>query len=171
MIPAKDPEDMALKLSRPLMPQQSTNHVLMVAPTSFIKNSQAAEDNHFMNDIHDPDGTLLHEEAKAVAAKSPSPEHENNLRLQRKVLNEFAELHRILVEEVGVQVHLFTHEAYHDTPDAVFPNNWFSTHTDLECGECTLVIYPMKVPNRRKERRPEFIGRLERYNLVPFGGI
>lgn len=29
----------------------------------------------------------------------------------------------------GLRVHLFTHEPYHDTPDAVYPNNWFSTHT------------------------------------------
>jgi len=63
-----------------------------------------------------------------------------------------------------VQVHLFTHETYHDTPDAVFPNNWFSTHSDFECGESTLVLYPMKLPNRRKERRPEFISRLENFH-------
>lgn len=35
------------------------------------------------------------------------------------------------------------------TPDAVFPNNWFSTHPG------TLVIYPMKAENRRRERQPE----------------
>jgi len=58
---------------------------------------------------------------------------------------------------------LFAHETYHDTPDACFPNNWFSTHTDLECGESSLVLYPMKVPNRRKERRPDFLRRLERF--------
>ena len=70
----------------------------------------------------------------------------------------------MLVEDAGIQVHLFTHKDYHDTPDAVFPNNWFSTHTDLECGQCTLVLYPMKVPNRRLERRPEFLSRLSRYD-------
>ena len=70
----------------------------------------------------------------------------------------------MLVEKAGIQVHLFTHESYHDTPDAVFPNNWFSTHTDLEVGQCTLVLYPMKVPNRRLERRPEFLARLSRYS-------
>lgn len=35
------------------------------------------------------------------------------------------------------------------TPDAVFPNNWFSTHPD------TLVLYPMKAQNRRYERQPD----------------
>lgn len=34
------------------------------------------------------------------------------------------------------------------TPDAVFPNNWFSTHPE------GLVLYPMKAPNRRLERQP-----------------
>ena len=40
----------------------------------------------------------------------------------------------------------------HGTPDAVFPNNWFSTHPAGEaCGgvkQDTLVFYPMKCPNR-----------------------
>jgi len=116
--------------------QQSTNHVLMVAPYAFAKNSSAAEDNFFMQD------------------------DKNAADVQKKVLEEFSQLHWAICQ-AGIQVHLFTHEDYHDTPDAVFPNNWFSTHTDLECGECTIVLYPMKVPNRRKERRPEFLLRLE----------
>ena len=33
-------------------------------------------------------------------------------------------------------------------PDAVFPNNWFWTEHDG-----TIIIYPMKAPNRRAERR------------------
>jgi hypothetical protein len=33
-------------------------------------------------------------------------------------------------------------------PDAVFPNNWFSTEPDG-----TIITYPMKTPNRRAERR------------------
>lgn len=139
-----------LKLASQYIPaRQSTNHVLMVAPTSFVKNLQAAEDNYFMNDVD-----IKSEEAE---------EHKKNILLQRQVLKEYSELHRVLTEEAKIQVHLFTHESYHDTPDAVFPNNWFSTHTDFECGECTLVLYPMKVPNRRKERRPEFLARLESF--------
>ena len=34
-----------------------------------------------------------------------------------------------------------------DTPNAVFPNNWFSTHADG-----SVVIYPMLTPSRRRER-------------------
>lgn len=36
-------------------------------------------------------------------------------------------------------------------PNAVFPNNWFSTHADG-----TLVLYSMCSPSRRTERDPEF---------------
>ena len=35
--------------------------------------------------------------------------------------------------------------------DAVFPNNWFSTHRDPE----TLFVYPMYSPNRRLESRED----------------
>jgi hypothetical protein len=40
----------------------------------------------------------------------------------------------------------------HNTPDACFPNNWFSTHYSGEGGAqasgSSLVLYPMKCPNR-----------------------
>lgn len=122
---------------KPIPAQQSTNHVLACAPTAFQFNSSAAADNHFMTD-----------EDRAVA-------HQPSLR--RQVLTEFARLHEKLTDRrdgVGALVHLFTHEDYHNTPDACFPNNTFSTHTNLETGSaCVLVLYPMKDETRRKERR------------------
>jgi hypothetical protein len=45
-----------------------------------------------------------------------------------QVCAEFAELHRQLTDVAGVNVKLFQHHLSHGTPDAVFPNNWFSTH-------------------------------------------
>jgi hypothetical protein len=39
--------------------------------------------------------------------------------------------------------------------DAVFPNNWFSTHPDGK-----LILYPMFSPNRRLERRKDIIEQL-----------
>ena len=42
-----------------------------------------------------------------------------------------------------------------ETPDSVYPNNWFSSHRDG-----TLVIYPMFAPNRRLERKPAVVARL-----------
>ncbi|MHB1764562.1 MAG: citrulline utilization hydrolase CtlX [Gammaproteobacteria bacterium] len=40
-------------------------------------------------------------------------------------------------------------------PDAVFPNNWLSTHEDG-----SLVLYPMQAPNRRRERRAGIVSEL-----------
>lgn len=42
-------------------------------------------------------------------------------------------------------------------PDAVFPNNWVSFHTDG-----TVVLYPMHAENRRAERRTEIIDAVAR---------
>ncbi len=44
-------------------------------------------------------------------------------------------------------------------PDAIFPNNWFSTEHDG-----TLLTYPMAAMNRRHERRPEDVEKLLRAN-------
>ena len=58
-----------------------------------------------------------------------------------------------------MQVDLMSHALAHGTPDACFPNNWFSTHSASEAGgstgASTLVLYPMKCPNRAAERRAD----------------
>lgn len=140
--------------------QQSSNHLLMVAPTAFERNELAAQDNFFMAA---PDTT----NAAAAAAEVTGSDAASADALRRAVLGEFASLYTLLTSRcpggVGARVHLFTHEA--GTPDAVFPNNWFSTHTNLEtdaaAGACTLVFYPMRAANRRQERRPALLARLE----------
>ncbi|KAL6778292.1 hypothetical protein ACKKBG_A17635 [Auxenochlorella protothecoides x Auxenochlorella symbiontica] len=95
--------------------RQSTNEVLMVAPTAFGFNEQAAQDNTFM-----------HTGAGAASDAGPSVTH--------RVVREFAGLHRELADVAGVRVNLFQHSLAHGTPDAVFPNNWFSTHAAGERG-------------------------------------
>ncbi|GIL62308.1 hypothetical protein Vafri_16587 [Volvox africanus] len=118
--------------------RQSTNEVLMVAPTAFGFNEQAAQDNSFMH-----------------AAAKPGEGND----LTRQVLREFAGLHHVLTQVAGVKVNLFEHNLSHGTPDACFPNNWFSTHPAGEAAggvkEATLVFYPMKCPNRAAERRED----------------
>ena len=51
-----------------------------------------------------------------------------------------------------MRVSLFQHSLAHGTPDAVFPNNWFTTHPAGEAAggvaQPTLVFYPLKCPNR-----------------------
>ncbi|MDP9253984.1 MAG: arginine deiminase-related protein, partial [Verrucomicrobiota bacterium] len=44
-----------------------------------------------------------------------------------------------------------------EKPDAVFPNNWFSTHDDGR-----IVLYPMYSAARRKERRLDIVDELKR---------
>lgn len=132
-------------------PRQSSNEVLMVAPTAFGFNEQAAQDNSFMH-----------------AAARPG----EGSSLTCQVLKEFAGLHHQLTEVAGVKVNLFQHGLHHGTPDACFPNNWFSTHPAGEAAgglkQNTLVLYPMKCPNRAAERRPEIIDVLKArgYNAV-----
>ncbi|GBF99812.1 hypothetical protein Rsub_12565 [Raphidocelis subcapitata] len=126
---------------------QSTNHVLMVAPTAFGFNEQAAQDNSFMH-------------AGESAAEGGSA-------LTRQVLREFSALHRQLTDFAGVRVSLMQHAVSHGTPDACFPNNWISTHAAREGGgagagaERSLVLYPMKCPNRAAERRPDIIAAVQ----------
>ena len=52
----------------------------------------------------------------------------------------------------GVRVHVFDDFGQLETPDSVFPNNWFSTHHGGR-----IAIYPMYAPSRRRERRADVI--------------
>jgi len=140
----------AAGLSRDVLPspliKQSTNRVLMVAPTAFVFNDQAAQDNTFMNSSTTTGG---------------AGNAGGHTLLTKKVLEEFSLLHHKLSEDAGVKVDLFQHSFDHGTPDACFPNNWFSTHSPAEAGggvgKRTLVFYPMKCPNRQAERREDII--------------
>lgn len=60
------------------------------------------------------------------------------------------------LRNAGVRVHVFE-GIDPETPDCVFPNNWFSIH-----GDGHLAIYPMKGPNPRLERRADIIEMLKR---------
>ena len=61
----------------------------------------------------------------------------------------------------AVKVHVFDDTLAPEKPDAVFPNNWFSTHHDGR-----IALYPMYTPSRRAERRPDIIASLQqRYRV------
>jgi hypothetical protein len=66
--------------------RQSTNEVLMMAPTAFASNEQAAQDNFFM--------------AGAQGAAVPSIDA-----LRAQVLDEYMGLYRVLADDAGVKVH------------------------------------------------------------------
>ncbi|MBQ4860649.1 amidinotransferase [Pseudoalteromonas sp. MMG013] len=60
----------------------------------------------------------------------------------------------------GVMVHLFEDES-DKTPDSVFPNNWFSTHSNG-----SVVVYPMYAENRRLEIRQDVLDYLSEHYEV-----
>jgi hypothetical protein len=104
----------------------------MVRPASFGWNPETAASNRF---------------------QSSAPAQEN---LQPRALAEFDALAQALAA-AGIEAHVFDDRVEPRCPDAVFPNNWISTHADG-----TVVLYPMLAPNRRLERRSEIIAELER---------
>ena len=106
---------------------QAPNAVVMIRPHHFCPNEQTKKDNSFQA-VQPYDRQLLKRQAyeqATVAAK--------------------------ILENEGVVVHTFEDEGL-ETPDSVFPNNWFSTHSGGH-----IAIYPMYAPNRRKERRTDII--------------
>jgi hypothetical protein len=111
---------------------QSTSHVLMIRPANFASNPETLASNRFQS---------------AEAAESAS-------QIQIAALAEFDALVAAL-DRAGVNVHVVDDTRIPVRPDAVFPNNWFSTHADG-----TVVLYPMLAPNRRLERRLDIIERL-----------
>ena len=107
------------------------NTVLLVRPASFGFNAETAVSNHYQQPLTGPDltGQALAEFDAAVAT----------------------------LRGRGVRVRVFEDAPEPAKPDAVFPNNWFSTHADGR-----LLLYPMCAPNRRIERQPELLAALAR---------
>ena len=111
------------------MEMQSASAVLLVQPAAFGFNAEAAKSNVFS-----------HAPADAECAA--------------KALAEFEGLARRL-SDAGVDVLVLDDTAEPWKPDAVFPNNWLSTHADG-----TLVLYPMATAPRRLERRVDEVREL-----------
>lgn len=99
---------------------------LMIRPVRFGYNKQTAENNAFQHDERIKD-------------------------LQPIVREEFDGVVRLL-EEHDIPLIVLEDTPEPETPDSIYPNNWFSTHKDG-----TLVLYPMFAPNRRNERKPGVI--------------
>jgi len=110
----------------PVRPDRLANTVLMVRPVDFRYNEETGADNEFQ-----------------IAPRMSAAE------LRETVLAEFEGMVRTLRAE-GVEVLVLERNRGLgvETPDAVFPNNWFSTEHDG-----TLIFYPMLTENRRAEKR------------------
>src|SRR5256714_2528658 len=124
-------------LSRSAPAAQSTNSVLMIRPSRFYPNPETARDNAFQSRA-DFDAQAL-----AAAARSEFDAAVQTLR------------------DVGVNVHVFEDTAEPEKPDAVFPNNWISTHHDGR-----IALFPMYSALRRRERRQDVVEELRRHYLV-----
>ena len=65
------------------------------------------------------------------------------------------------LRRAGVAVHVFDDTELPVKPDAVFPNNWFSTHNDGR-----IALYPMYSMTRRQERRSDIFDELRKFYRV-----
>lgn len=116
---------------------QCTNTVLMVRPAAFSYNEQTAGNNSFQEKGYEQDA-------------------------QANALKEFDKYVKLLTG-AGVNVIIAEDTPEPHTPDSIFPNNWFTTHSadELDAGGSTLVLYPMNAPNRRLERDKNVLQALE----------
>jgi hypothetical protein len=123
---------------------QAPSAVVMVRPHHFTVNTETAIDNRF--------------QARAEA----------NDDLSSIAYDEITRASETLKSH-GVEVHLFE-DSGRETPDSVFPNNWFSTHAGGH-----IAIYPMKAVSRRRERRSDVIEMLKnRYRVqevIDYSGL
>lgn len=110
------------------MPTQTTSNILMVRPANFGFNPETAANNFYQQQDHRNPQTIN--------------------KIAQKEFDAFVDL--LEVKGVKVLVIEDTHEP--KKTDAIFPNNWFSTHEDGK-----LILYPMFSPNRRQERRKDII--------------
>ncbi|WP_439622494.1 citrulline utilization hydrolase CtlX [Shinella sp.] len=123
---------------------QAPSAVVIVRPHHFTVNTETAADNSFQ---------VLADTGEDLAAAA------------------YDEITRAAqtLESHGVTVHLFEDEGT-QTPDSVFPNNWFSTHAGGH-----VAIYPMKAESRRRERRSDVIEMLKtRYrvqDVIDYSGL
>jgi len=116
---------------------QSTNSVLMIRPSRFYPNPETAADNAFQRDA-DRDS-----EALTLAARKEFDTAVQTLRA------------------AGINVHVFEDTTKPEKPDAVFPNNWISTHHDGR-----IALFPMYSALRRRERREDIVEDLRKQYRV-----
>ncbi|MEM7319126.1 MAG: arginine deiminase-related protein [Pseudomonadota bacterium] len=123
---------------------QAPRSVVMIRPHAFRSNPETRHDNAF--------------QATTAAADSPI-----------KALGEFESAVELL-RVAGVDVHVFDDFGDRDTPDSVFPNNWFSTHMGGH-----VALYPMYAANRRRERRSDVIDMLKQnfrvQDVIDYSGL
>jgi hypothetical protein len=124
-------------MTQSLAHTQSTNSVLMIRPSRFYPNPETATDNAFQRDA-DRDSDAL-----TLMARKEFDTAVQTLRAAR------------------INVHVFEDTAEPEKPDAVFPNNWISTHHDGR-----VALFPMYSALRRRERRQDIVEELRKHYRV-----
>jgi hypothetical protein len=111
--------------------EQQPHAVFMVRPSAFGFNPETSLSNAFQNRATDNSAS-------------------------GKAIEEFdAMVDRLSANEINV--HVFSDTELPVKPDAIFPNNWISTHADG-----TVILYPMMTENRRHERRWDIVETLKK---------
>jgi hypothetical protein len=116
---------------------QSTGSVLMIRPGRFYPNPETAADNAFQRDADRSSDALTLMARKEFGAAVQT------------------------LRAAGVNVHVFEDTAEPEKPDAVFPNNWISTHHDGR-----IALFPMYSALRRRERRQDIVEELRKQYRV-----
>lgn len=106
----------------------STNNIFLIKPANFGYNSETAKSNAFQKKVV--------EDSEMIA---------------RNVIHEFDQMAKKLTEK-GINVMVIEDSKYPIKPDAIFPNNWGSFHSDGN-----VILYPMLAKNRRMEKRNEVL--------------
>lgn len=105
--------------------------ILMIRPAAFGFNEETAANNYFQHNSG-----------------------ENATTIQQEALTEFDNMVAVLrVHEMDVLV--IEDSPIPPKPDAIFPNNWFSTSPDG-----IVSVFPMYAPNRREEKREDILQKL-----------
>lgn len=117
---------------------QLTDTVVMISPDQFGFNPQTAASNNFQHKLD-------------ISAQE----------IQKRAMSEFENM-VVLLRSKGVDVLTLPSRRGVVTPDAVYPNNWFSHHAGG-----ILIVYPMLAPNRRLERQTQELKKLLIENEIP----
>lgn len=126
----------AQEAHRPIQDIQTTNEILMIRPTTIAANPQTQASNCYQ--------------------KTETP-----TTAQTQVPHEFDQAVESL-RQAGIEVNVIQDTEHPKTPDAHFPNNWFTTHADGLC-----VIYPLLASNRKAEVKSDPLELLEgRYDSI-----
>ncbi len=125
---------------------QAPSAVVMIRPHAFASNPETHDDNAFQT---------LADRTGEVTSSVAREEHDQAVARLRAA---------------GVTVHVFEDHGQDETPDSVFPNNWFSTHPGGH-----VAVFPMYVPSRRRERRQDVLELLKQQyrvqDVIDYSGL